>query len=145
MPPIPVQAEPLHVLQARYPRCLEYIYDSEKIDTAGAIRPGEVAAQVFDLEDGLRFIISRQRVDEMTEDYRLTGQKTVILHVSASVSHGSALLRKLQADSRRLPAIRAVHKWLETVPERFRELSGNDGVLEFLGFDGCVGHWMQEE
>lgn len=145
MPPIPVQAEPFHELQARYPRCLEYIYDSEQIALAGAIRPGEVQANVFDFADGLRLIIGRQRVRKLDEMMQETGEYEVILHVSASLAKDSGLYKKIERDARRMPVLKAIRKWLDTIPLRFEQLSGNKEPLEFLGFDGCVGHWMQEE
>jgi hypothetical protein len=44
----------LDELRGRFPAALDYVYDAEACVAGDAIRPGEVAAQVFDHESGVR-------------------------------------------------------------------------------------------
>lgn len=137
MPPVPITTESLEDLQARYPRALEHVYNQKAIVEQGGIRPGEVAANVFDFPDGLRLIVSRELC-------ALTGE--IGLHFSASFGLGSRLADEilLLATGRGLNW--AFRQWVSSVPERFRELSGDTREACFLGISaGNVPHWRIEE
>lgn len=60
-------------LKGRYAQALAFVYDAEKLHNANAIRPGEVAENVFDFTDGVRLIISREKHD------------ITVLHLSGSM------------------------------------------------------------
>jgi hypothetical protein len=134
--PVPADPQPLEALRARYPRALEFVYDQAAIARSEGIRPGEVTAQVFDFQDGLRLIVSRE--------CRPDGK--VVLHFSASFPKESRI-----ADEFRLllgfhPKEYVYRKWLRDVPRRFRELSGDDRTPRYLGVAGSlVPHWVIEE
>ncbi len=134
--PVPVQPEPLEVLQARYPLALEHIYDVGDI-MRGAIRPGEIAAQCFDFQDGIRLLISRERFHD----------GKVHLHLSASFAAECDLastLRNLKAKGASGEALR--QHFLDTAVHRFQQLSGHVGVLFFVGWSkDNVPHWGADE
>jgi len=138
MPPIEYSPEPLTALRARYPRALEFLYDCAAVRDGGAITPGEVAANVFDFDDGLRLIVSRERLPE--------GVETV--HLSASIRPGSRMAAEVERQvARRDPEhVASAHKrWAAGIPERFRQLAGDGFRLLFVGFsDKAVPHWYAE-
>jgi hypothetical protein len=136
MPPVPQTAESLAVLRARYAAALEHVYDVEAI-RRGAVRPGEVAANVFDFEDGLRLIVSRERYPD--------GE--ILLHFSASFLPKCRMADELrqQATVFGLDGDQLLQRWLADVPRRFVELSGDGRPLRFLGMsDHKIPHWVIE-
>jgi hypothetical protein len=138
MPPVPINPEPLPALRARWKQALAHVYDQMAIVEGGGIRPGEVAAQVFDALDGLRLIVSRERVPE----------GRVVLHVSASFPSTS----RIADEFRLLASLRGsrglFEMWLRSIPERFGELCGDPalaGRLQYIGMQGSqVPHWVIE-
>ncbi len=133
MPPIPEIAEPLDALRARYPQALAHVYDTDAIRDHGAIRPGECAGNVFDFEDGLRLIISRERIDA-----------GVVLHISASLQAKTRLADKLRRSGG--TAARLQIEFMRAAEKRFRELSGNEQALDFVFWtQGMIPHWQQKE
>jgi hypothetical protein len=135
MPTTPKNPESLASLQARYPAALEPIYDATAI-MAGAIRPGEIAANIFDFSDGLRLIISRDRLPD--------GQ--VVLHVSASQAEHSRMADELRLLAGVKPKREVIQTWLLDLPRRFRELSGDQRPLEFIGLsDRLIPHFFIRE
>jgi hypothetical protein len=124
-PPIPEAPEPVEALRARYPRALEPVYDAVAIRDRGATRPGEVAANVFDFEDGMRLIINRERMPD--------GE--LVLHVSASVRNGSALGGELRDAARTKSAAVIKEMMAFRVGSHFHQLSGETG-LELAGWTG---------
>lgn len=137
MPPIPNTPEPLATLQARYPRCLDHTYDQAAIRDRGGIRPGEVAANVFDFEsDGLRLIISRERSPD----------GIVTLHFSASFPGECRIADEFRLLKLTMPVERIMRKWIDSIPARFRELSGDQRPILFIGrSDVGIPHWVIEE
>lgn len=131
MPPVPTSPEPLDALRARYPRALEHLYDVIAIRDRGAIRPGEVAANVFDFEDGLRLIVSRERMQD--------GEVT--LHVSASFPERCRLADEFRLLGVATPKQKILRMFLDSIPGRFAELSGEPRPLEFLGMTN-VPHFL---
>lgn len=136
MPPVPYTTETLAELQARYPRALEFVFDQEAIQNQGAIRPGEVAAQVFDFEDGLRMIVSR----EQEADGKL------LLHLSASFRNECAMADKFLGRLRKVSRSAALEEWRVGVELRFAELASDRRPFRFLGWSGnMIPHWIREE
>jgi len=82
---VPFCPEPLEELRERFPRALEHVYDIKAIHEGGAIRPGEVQAQIFDHSCGIRIVVGREKLPDGTRR----------LHVSSSVQPGSRLYRRL--------------------------------------------------
>ena len=73
-PTVPVNPQPLHVLQFRYPAAVQPCYDALEVQAARAPSPSKNPIHVFDTHDGLRLIVSRER--------HPTGD--VVVHISAS-------------------------------------------------------------
>jgi hypothetical protein len=83
--------ESMETLRGRYSSALERVYDTKLIEQGESDRPGEHREHVFDFEDGLRLIISRECRD---------GKR--YLHVSGSVKTtkdvcGKTLLQAMMA------------------------------------------------
>ena len=139
-PPVPFVPASLAELQARYPKALEFVYDQQAIVQDNAIRPGEVAANLFDFEDGLRLLVSRERTP--------SGQ--VVLHVSASFQDDCKIAdnfrRWLGPKPSKQKRQRLANNWAITIPARFIELSGDTLPLKFIGWtSNYVPHWMRIE
>ena len=99
---IPFCPEPKVKLKARFPAALEDVYNIELIRAGKITRPGIIPKHVFDFEDGMRLIISRELYPD-----------GVITHVSASwdLSVGPCPWKKLEDG-------------LEDMLNRFAELGG---------------------
>jgi hypothetical protein len=136
MPPVPYNAESIEALRSRYARALEHVYDVAAIRDGAAIRPGEVAANVFDWSDGLRLIVSRERFEG--------GE--VALHFSASFPRGCRLHRDVgKAVAEKGPA-EALRYFLAEAVARFAELSGDARTPVLIGqSDEGIPHWNIEE
>src|SRR5262245_1998633 len=98
--------------------------------------PGEFAANVFDLEDGLRLIVSRERLP----DGRL------FLHVTASFPTRCRMADSFRRLALTMPKKRVLELWAADLPRRFRELSGDGRMLELVGWSGrLIPHLMITE
>lgn len=136
-PPVPVNPEPLDALKARFPKALEFVFDAVGIRDKGLIRPGECVANVFDFEDGIRLIVSRE----------LMPDRTRVLHFSASVFDPDRLKNRLERIIWTMsPAVRkawfigeCVHLW--------KRLSDDKRQTNFVGFTESeqVAHWCIDE
>jgi hypothetical protein len=136
MPPVPTNPEPLAALRARYPRALEHLYDAVAIRDARAIRPGEVVANVFDFEDGLRLIVSREQVPGLGR----------VLHVSASFLLTGELSQKLDGILQAEGVTMAYMALLREARCRFLELSGDPRRLAYVGKSSeMVPHFQIQE
>lgn len=58
---LPFQPEPIEKLAVRYQKAMEKVYDADKITQGQIDRPGLHRENVFDFEDGIRLIISKDR------------------------------------------------------------------------------------
>ena len=88
MPTIPFEPEPAEVLKKRVGAALETVVDSIAAASGECLRPGQQRKHVFDFEDGLRVIVSKEKIDH-----------GVVLHTSCSAfSHGS-ILRNVNHDN----------------------------------------------
>jgi hypothetical protein len=125
-PAVPFTPEPFATLRARVPAALAFLYDARAIIDRDAIRPGEVAANVFDGEHGTRLIVSRTKLPS----------GDVIVNVSGSVFPGTPDGRELdRLFARPKPARRLLAGWVVVLAARVaRLLDRPPGAVHFLGF-----------
>lgn len=119
---LPFEPEPYEALRDRYPRAAEFTYDTEAEMAPDAIRPGEVRANVFDAESGLRLVVCRER-------YR----GRAYLHVWADAAPDTPLGR-LGLKPRDF-AEHALACW--------RELAGDEAPIPLWGFLAGRPHWFR--
>jgi hypothetical protein len=115
--------EPIQQLQGRFAACLTACYDLNKLATGqvpSKDRPGDKRENVFDCEDGLRLVVSRDLYE---------GREVV--HFSASVDRAYY----------KGPMDRSL---LNRMVERFYELYGSRPALHFIGLTNEKGipHWF---
>lgn len=126
---LPFEPRPLDELRARYPAAVERVFDYRF--GFPAVWPSQLRAHVFDFEDGLRVMVSRDREEE----------DGTYLHVSASLEPGHGLFESVARGAVGL------RQFLTIVEERFALLSGDVGRLDFCGLSGGKGvpHWRRRE
>jgi hypothetical protein len=136
MPPVPNTPEPLRNLQDRYHKAVAYIYSVDSI-REGAIRPGEIAANVFDFEDGLRLIISRECCE---------GFNGTVIHFTASFPSDCQIANEMRSKLARISKDTLFWEFINSVPGRFAELSGDHRKAVLVGVSsGAIPHWVIEE
>jgi len=128
-PALPFVPEPLSKLRSRYQAALIKVFDC-RCGTPYP-RPGQLRGHVFDFEDGMRLVISRERMSE-------TEQR---LHVSASFAPGTEIANRL--DCRDL----TTEQFLDLALETFARLSDDHGPLEFIDAtpERGIPHWRRAE
>lgn len=137
---LPHEPEPLERLQARFAKALEPVYDVCLIAQGWQTRPGAYRRHLFDFEDGLRLLVSRERLPLMGPDGRTAA---VHLHVSASFEAGLALERDLVRRLKRDHAHRVVTRWfVPLVERRFAQLSDVPLIFHGLSSEKGVAHWF---
>jgi hypothetical protein len=126
---IPFLPEPLASLRSRYPAALAEPCDTESSRLGTSFRPGETRRCVFDCEDGLRLIISRDLHDGLE-----------LLHVSASINPGSRLWNTLR-DGRSGP-----DEFASLAEGRFRDISGDNEPLDLalISPEKGIPHWFRD-
>jgi hypothetical protein len=127
MPTLGFEPEPLDALRARFPDALNYLAFN---GTTSLYRVGRSRVNVFDFEDGIRLMVSR-------EAFPPPDSARQFIHVSASVTPDSKAEREIRAS--REPAA----AFLNRARTLFKEVSGGLGPMEFVRFDGPKGipHW----
>lgn len=116
---IPFNPQPLAELKARFTQALVDSYSVEKILADAALRPGSKPQHVFDCEDGLRLIVSRDRL-----------QGKEVIHFSASVDRARYRGRFDKS-------------LMKLMVRRFAELSGFAETPTFVRFsDEGIPHWI---
>lgn len=135
MLPVPYNPEPLESLQARYPAALATVFDIHDVRLGKVDGPAWLAANIFDFEDGLRLIVSREKGYPHT--------RAVIVHVSASCRPDSPMAAEIVDQMRATRNDRQRRQrhmdWCNTIGGRFRELSGNSGKVIMLGVSQHTG------
>jgi hypothetical protein len=131
------EAEPLAAMKARYPKALEFLYDSTAIIQGNAIRPGECASSIFDFTDGVRLIISREQMPD----------GSVVLHLSASFKQGSVMQQTFRSNRAKYGMSDAALQWMTAAVTHFQEISGDRREPHFLGFSQgtIIQHWIIPE
>lgn len=116
-------AESEAALAARYPNALERTCD-------GTWQPGLQRANVFDFEDGLRLVISRDDIEGASFG----------IHVSASLDPESEFYKFVSIGYIRMES------FIVGVPNRIERLFGLTGLkLMHVSEDNGVPHWLKEE
>lgn len=135
--PLPHRPETLESLKARYHAALERVYTLDDAISGRVLLAGRNPANVFDFEDGLRLVVSRIRLP--------SGPLT--LNISASVALNGRVARDAQVlCTTGQPASKVYAAWLRSIPRRFRELSGDNRELLYLGHSGnLLPHFAIEE
>lgn len=95
---IEFKAETTESLQARYHKALERVWipDAEMSE-----RPGLCRENVFDSENGIRLIISRDKADAVTTVIHFSGSVTDLFDKS-SIGNGIALLQQIVRQFRKI-------------------------------------------
>ena len=129
---LPYRPESLEAMQQRFPQALAEVTDVEYCRFGGET-PGQKRKHIFDFEDGLRLIVSKDRL----EDGR------IVVHFSASAYRDSALYRRLKKPSQK--------KYFSRLAQsRFALLSGygteKPAFVEYIGAsEKGVPHWHVTE
>lgn len=136
-PSVPFRPRSLEAHRPRYVAALVPVYDMDECGRRPELRPGIRPEHVFDFSDGLRLLISRDR---------LAGGRGVITHCSASAITSTAAYLEIETRMR-LEGVGAAQAWFcATVLERWRDLAGGalPGEPEFKGFSPGKGvpHWF---
>ena len=108
---VPFAAEPVTSLRARYAASLNHVYDVAYIRDHNGIRPGEVAANIFDFEDGLRLIVSRDACPDGRQ----------VLHYSASFMAECRVADEMRRTAAALSHHQALHYFLGLASWRFED------------------------
>lgn len=129
MNPLPINPQPLATLKQRFADAVKDVYNVETIAANPGDRPGQKEQHIFDFEDGIRLIVSRDRFKEKE-----------VLHFSASVFEGYDIEAGLH------PRL-YLAKFLGECTAHITELSGcktDDVVLVAITKDKGVPHWIIE-
>ncbi len=135
---VPYNPAPLEELRRRYDAAVADVYDHADVGTFGANRPSEKPQHVFDFEDGLRLIISRERSSPLEG-----------IHISASLQPGRPLYFALPEMLRPPQVLKrmALDRWAELTgalsPADVQEAIER-GEAKFAGFSPGKGipHWF---
>ena len=130
--PLPHEPQTLAQLQARFPFALSRIHDTADVITKGIdFQLGQKRQHVFDCEDGLRLIMSREREP----------RGRVFIHLSASWDPTCVFYRKIEQYAATLTDA------LQLIEQRYREITGDQRPLRFLGmtFPRGIPHFSIEE
>lgn len=132
-PTLPIVPEADEALRARYAVALQRTFEP-----CPSPRPAELREHVFDFNDGIRFVVSR----DLVSDPKFTG---VYLHVSASLVPKSEVYNHLLKQKHGTPGA-AVDAFRRMAEARFRLLSDREMPAMFGGVtEGGVLHWLEAE
>lgn len=123
---LPLRPQSLEELRQRYPLALKNLFDCRG-ERAKRLRPrpGELYSCIFDFEDGLRLIISRELYDHEPEPARW-------LHISASVANSAELLKQFPKPDDT--------QFIAFVTRRVFDLSGERAGLQLMGTTDLALH-----
>lgn len=122
---VPFEPEPIEESRDRFPVALETTYEAWRSDAPEWNRPGQKRENIFDFEDGLRLMVSR--------DILHVGGEPVV-HVSASLYQEEGVDNKWQVSRRRFE---------RGIRQRLEELMGGGRVVMGPMWITCGGipHW----
>lgn len=126
---LPFLPETIESHRTRYQSALKAVFDCRY--GIPRPRPGELRGHVFDCQDGMRLIVSRDRESD-TDTY---------LHLSASFHPGSYLYSQLKKGKL------IKDEFVRLVERRSRSISGDEGRFDLIGFseEKGVPHWRRRE
>lgn len=130
--PLPWQPEPLASLRARYHEAVAEIVDVESVQMGAALRPGLIRRHVLDHPDGIRLIVSRERLPD----------GRVYTHASAS-AWVPAYAPHLRAQLDAVPMSMRLALILGQMAQAYRAVSGHTGRLRLICLSPDQGwpHW----
>jgi hypothetical protein len=127
---LPFEPEPIASMRARYAAARKTLYVQEDVAAGLVAPPSGFRAHVFDFEDGLRLIISRDRDP--------TG--LVVIHLSASVVDDTPMYQHVC--NGRI----GMSEFFERVKIEWQTLSGSTLTPQLIGVsDKYVPHWIVPE
>ncbi len=130
------EPEPLSFARARLPAALARLITEAELLAGTFPRPGLQRRHVFDFEDGLRLIVSREdHGSQRIGPRRGLGE---VVHVSASLTAGSSELRRCQfaRNPRKAFLLAAIARMAELLDRPYRE------SLFLWSESGYVPHWF---
>lgn len=129
---LPHKPQTLTELRARFPKALTRTYDAISIAMYKSTdRPGNNRENVFDFEDGLRLIVSRDILEDHPQ-----------IHVSASFEMNSRLGRQLQRSGF---GEASRDGFVEAARDGYRQLSATDAGLTLIGWSAAgIPHFVIE-
>lgn len=124
---------PIEKLKKRVPNALLNLWDAEHIArNPDAPRPGEFPNQVFDFEDGVRLIISREK-------FR---QGAIKIHVSLSIMTGGQTYKEI-IDKISIAEVVDIIEVLTALAKNHIKSINLDGDLDIIGISqNYVIHWF---
>lgn len=129
MPTLEVKSESIEQLKGRFDAALEDVYDRNSDP-----RPGEQRKHVFDFENGLRLIIS---FDKLHDGWSL--------HISASCDKDSPLFSKVmeeEGEENGIPSYRwHINAFTESAVSGFDSISSQPCSLKIVSITKAVVHW----
>jgi len=113
---LPFHPEPFDMLKMRFIGAMEPVYEVDRI-LAGEARPGTQRKHVFDFDDGMRMVVSRERAGD-----------EVVLHVSVSFTGDAVVGRELICSViDKVNTLRGM-----TVPGLVKAFQTSQGVVHFM-------------
>ena len=119
---IPFEPEGMRLMKARFAEAVRKVYELDAVEAGLEQRPGVERKHVFDFEDGMRLIVSRDRLE---------GE--VSLHVSVSFMPGREVTGR---------------EFLVSVLSRVTDMSGGKGVeglVQVFTSEAGVVHFLFPE
>ena len=128
---LPFAPQSIDTLRARYPAARTSLYDQIAVLNGLQPPPSGMRANVFDFEDGLRLIISRERDPD----------GLVVMHISASAVDGTPMYQGIH-DGRV-----GVVEFFDRVCTEWQAVSGSARTPTFIGVspDKLIPHWFVPE
>lgn len=129
------EAQSVEEMRARWKDALKFAYVHETI-MAGGIRPGEVRANNFDFEGGLRVLAMVEKKGEER-----------VLHITACFESDTQEYKNLARLIDMYGTSLASQRWCETVINRMQQVAGEDlNGLKFFGWTqgSSIPHWVKE-
>ena len=115
---LPVKIETVEEMKARFKAAFDTIFEGEDVAAGVADYPGESRTHVFDFEDGLRMIASKDRV---------AGK--IYFHLSGSSFKAPVAYK----DMCEVLASRFICLWGEPIVIRFNSCVSPNGVVHLVG------------
>jgi len=113
---LPHQPEELEAMRKRYPAAIEKKYNLLAVEMGLQVEPAAKQHHLFDFDDGLRIIISRDTQDGI-----------VVIHFSGSIEPGWPLYQRATAGHLTATELLAL------IVTRFRDISGDQRQVHLVG------------